>query len=65
MRSQTIAQGALASLLWKNQKRRFRISKGKELESGGSDALADVASKIELQRIHIRSYHLESLFTGH
>jgi hypothetical protein len=47
------------SLLWKirNQKEIQVREKRKKLESGGSDALADISAKIELQQIHKRSYH--------
>jgi hypothetical protein len=54
------------SLLWKirNQKEIQVSEKRKELESGGSDALADISAKIEFQRIHKRSYHPSVWFSA-
>jgi len=47
------------SLLWiiRNAKKIQNSEQREELESGRSDALADIPAKIELQKIHIRSYH--------
>jgi hypothetical protein len=45
--------------LWKirNEKEIQISEKRQKLESGRSDALADIPAKIELQKIHARSYH--------
>ncbi len=41
-----------------------KISRGKELETCGSDALADITAKIKFQEIHTRSYHRSKTSTA-
>jgi len=60
------AKGSFASLVRKiRNKNEIQVSeKRKELESGRSDALTGIPTKIKLQRIHKRSYHPSVWFSA-